>query len=139
MSDYLASVHNNLNKGIKGCVGRKIRCVTSSPESTHPSTPASMGPYNNNFYEPFTGHLQPFQQIPPMDLNNGYGYPTPYILSRQNITPQAAIHVDIRMYDSDIDNFNGSVASPASMASPSSTATYDDEEEQRLVRGHRMF
>lgn len=133
MWKYLASVHNNLNKGIKGCGGRRIRRVpqTSSAESSPPSTPASVVSFMNNQYEPFTGHLQPFQQIPP--LHHGFGHPSVYSFHRQNITVQANIHMDIRMYESDNDSMKSNAASPTS------TATYDPEQEQVAVLGHRLF
>jgi hypothetical protein len=130
---YLKSVHNNLNKGIKGCRGRKIRRLTSSPESSAPSSPG----YNSNdtCYEPYEGHLQPYQQIPVVNVNPAYGFSTTFDLARQTITPQAAVHLDIRMYNSDIDG----MTSPPSMHSPSSTATYDGEEEQMIVARHCRF
>jgi hypothetical protein len=87
--------------------------------------------YMNSQYEPFTGHLQPFQQVPPM--SHGFSHPAAYSLNRQNITAQANLHMDIRMYDSENDSMDSNVASPTS------TATYDDEQEQRIIFGHRIF
>ncbi|OIW29538.1 hypothetical protein CONLIGDRAFT_332296 [Coniochaeta ligniaria NRRL 30616] len=133
MWKYLASVHNNLNKGIRGCGGRRIRRVrsTSSSESSLPSTPTSVASYINSEYEPFTGHFQPLQHVPPMHY--GLNLPEAYSLNRQNVAAQADLHIKIRMYDSDNDSMDSSVASPTS------TATYDGEEEQRIIFGHRIF
>lgn len=119
MVQYLVSVHNNLNKGIKGCGGSRIRRVTGSPDSTQPSTPASMVPYNNGFYEPFTGHLQASQHIPPMHLPNVLGHPTLRGISRQNAALQAPNN--IHMYDSDMEGLKGSIASPSSTATLTSS------------------
>lgn len=92
-----------------------------------------MVPYNDTRYEPYTGTLPPFRQIPTMVLNHGYGCPTACCLSRQDISAKAGIHLDIRMHHSDTDSFNGSAASPTS------TATYDDDDEQIFLQRHCTF
>lgn len=143
MREYLASLHNNLNKGIKGCRGSRVHRTTmpSSPDSTPPSSPTSVVSYNSPQYEvmaPYTGHMQPFPQMASMNHHAtsyyGYSNPAAYSLGPQHIAAQDGIHVDIRMCDTDNDSTCGS-----SMASPTSTATYDDEHEQRVVFGHRIY
>lgn len=82
--------------------------------------------YNSQQYETFPGQSRIFQPIPPMNLYGpsvyGGSHPTSYCLGRQNV------HVNIRRYDMDNE-----------MASPTSTATYDDEQEQQIVFGHRIY
>jgi len=141
MAEYLALVHNNLNKGIPGRRGRKIQCLIGSPDSSAPSSPAYC---NDVYYARFAGHLLPYQQIPICNLNSGYGNPSDYEsdIARWNITAQASIHLDIHMGDSDAQTMGSSPVSatspvswgsPASMACPSSPATSVDAEVRMMV------
>ena len=137
MAEYLASVHNNLNKGIPGCKGRRIQFQIGSPASSAPSSPGYCT-------DAFGGNVLPYQQIPAFNLRSGYGNPTDYEsdIARWNITAQASIHVDINMDDSDAMTMASSPisvaspvswGSPASMACPSSPATSVGAEGRMIV------
>lgn len=82
--------------------------------------------YNSQQYETVTGQLRIFQPIAPMILYGpsiyGSSHPASYCLGRQNIL------VNTRKYDMDYVT-----------ASPTSTATYNDEQEQQIVFGHRIY
>jgi hypothetical protein len=108
MWEYLAPLYSNLNKGIKGCRGRRIRRT--------PVTTPSMFSHHAAQYSPFVGSSQPVQQIPPTNQANSgyYGVSHPATYSLCNGTYSGA-------------------------PSPSSTATFDEEQEQKIVFGHRIF
>jgi hypothetical protein len=145
MAEYMGLLFKNLNKGIKGCKGsrgRKSRQATpttpaASPVSTAMATPASSVFYHSAQHSPFASPMQPVQHGLPMNNAGCYYYgishPASYSLSHRNIMANDSIHIDIDMHDADSDGTANNAASPTS------TATYDDEQEQRVVFGHRIF
>ncbi|KAB5563214.1 hypothetical protein GE09DRAFT_774553 [Coniochaeta sp. 2T2.1] len=136
---YLATIHNNANKGIKGCGGSRIRRLPitppSSPKYSAPSTPISAASYDSPQFPAQHGLPGPFSQFPPLNYSVSHMM-APFSQSSRKIMSDANIHVNINMCYSDDDS---NMASPISMASPASTAPYGDDSPGRLVISRRFY